>query len=119
MTTNLAAAASIFVRVLVNDVSFCVISKWGICFDGSLGLRSLDGEAGAGEASGAAVVGSPARLHPQPDHGEVVVGAAQIRSGRGGVKCDGWLEIVKGLKQAFIGASERSTVRSAPLGPTR
>lgn len=32
-------------------------------------LRPLDGEAGAGEAPGAAVEGSPTRLHPPPDHG--------------------------------------------------
>lgn len=34
-------------------------------------LRSLDGEAGAGEAPGAAVEGAAALLHPQPDLGEV------------------------------------------------
>ena len=31
------------------------------------GLGALDGEAGAGEAAGAAVEGSPARLHPRRD----------------------------------------------------
>ena len=34
-------------------------------------LRSLDGEAGAGEAPGPAVEGAAALLHPQPDRGEV------------------------------------------------
>jgi hypothetical protein len=34
-------------------------------------LRSLDGEAGAGEAPGAAVEGAAALLHPPPDRGEV------------------------------------------------
>jgi hypothetical protein len=34
-------------------------------------LRPLDGEAGAGEAPGAAVARAAARLHPQPDRGEV------------------------------------------------
>jgi hypothetical protein len=34
---------------------------------GAARLRSLDGEAGAGEAPGAAVEGAAALLHPQPD----------------------------------------------------
>lgn len=34
-------------------------------------LRSLDGDAGAGEAPRAAVEGAAALLHPPPDSGEV------------------------------------------------
>ena len=34
------------------------------------GLGALDGEAGAGEAAGAAVERSTARLHPRRDHVE-------------------------------------------------
>jgi hypothetical protein len=48
-------------------------------------LGALDGEAGAGEAAGAAVERSPARLHPRRDHVEVVGG----RKNRG-PECGEW-----------------------------
>jgi hypothetical protein len=69
------AAASILVRVLVNDgMLFRVILEGMICYRRSMRLGALDGEAGAGEAAGAAVERSPARLHPRRDRVEVVGG---------------------------------------------
>jgi hypothetical protein len=70
----------------------------------SRGLRSLNGEAGAGEAAGSAVEGAAARLHPLPDRGGRGLGRGREQ---GHWKC-GW---------RFIGGSRylrarRSTVRS-------
>lgn len=57
-----------------------MIYEGTICRHGrSARLGPLDGEAGAGEAAGAAVERSPARLHPRRDRVEVVVGGRKNR----------------------------------------
>ena len=52
-------------------------------------LRSLDGEAGAGEAPGPAVEGANSLLHPPPDRGDV---AEEGDSG-----CGQWLASGNGI----------------------